>query len=104
MSLTASNFEIYDSKIYDNQADQASCLFVNNPAKDKQIKIDGTRFSNNVAGENALQIIYAYNFTISRCQFIKNEASRLSKNIFLVFSNVSIENTNFEDKLISSSI
>ena len=93
--LTASNFELVNSKLYENYADQGSCIYVNNPAKDKQIRIEGTTFLNNLAGENTLQIIYAYNFTIKRSEFIKNDASRVSKNIFIGFSNVSIETSNF---------
>lgn len=51
-----------------------------------------------------MQIIYAYNMTIKNSQFIKNKASKLSKNIFIGFSNVSITQCSFEDELMSASM
>ncbi len=40
---------------------------------------------------------YAYNVLISGCEFNFNEASALSKNIFLGFATVTISNTEFYD-------
>jgi hypothetical protein len=62
--LTGSYFELLNSYLSDNYADQGSCIYLNNPAKDNQIKIDRTKFINNNAGGNLMQIIYAYNLTI----------------------------------------
>ena len=37
--------------------------------------------------------------TIKKCQFTKNYASALSKNIFIGFSRLSIDSTTFQDSL-----
>ena len=44
--------------------------------------------------------MYAYNFTISKTQFFKNQATSLSKNLFIGFSNITIDSCSFEDSLI----
>ena len=41
--------------------------------------------------------MYAYNVLIQGCEFNYNEASELSKNIFLGFSTVTISNSEFTD-------
>jgi hypothetical protein len=44
--------------------------------------------------------MYAYRLSINKCFFIKNQAGKISKNIFLGFSNLSISNSQFEDNLL----
>ena len=44
--------------------------------------------------------MYAYKFSIINCYFWKNFATKISKNLFIGFSNLTIEKSNFEDNLI----
>ncbi len=46
--------------------------------------------------------MYAYLVTIYKTQFYKNRATSLSKNLFIGFSNVTIDTCTFEDSLIPS--
>ena len=53
--------------------------------------------------ENTVSIMDAYKMTINNCYFWKNYASKISKNIFIGFSNITIESSHFEDNLIPKS-
>ena len=45
--------------------------------------------------------MYAYNMSITKSSFVKNSAKDLSKNIFIGFSDLSIDQTTFEDELFN---
>ena len=62
--------------------------------------IANTKFFSNLANKNTINIMNTKNITIKDSNFDQNLASELSKNIFVGFSNISIDSCFFQDSLI----
>jgi hypothetical protein len=66
--------------------------------------IKKSKFYNNNAGQNTINIMYTKKIVINETTFIKNSATQLSKNIFAGFSELAINDCFFEDEIMSKSL
>eukprot|EP00347_Sterkiella_histriomuscorum_P005934 403354704 len=99
---SAAIFSIDSARIIENSSDEDSSVFyVLGSKSDSDIKITNSIIADNVSVKNTITFMYS-NLYINNTKFMNNLATQQSQNLFLGFSNVTINNCYFyQDKMSS---
>ncbi|CDW87963.1 UNKNOWN [Stylonychia lemnae] len=93
-----SNLQIRGSDFNENKAPENSVLEIQGSNLDYSVLIKSSNFFDNIATSNTLSLINT-NVLIQDCSFKSNLAQVSTKNILCEFSNLTVENTIFDDSL-----
>eukprot|EP00347_Sterkiella_histriomuscorum_P009701 403340212 len=95
--VTKSSFKIYNSSFFDNYANEDSVINVLESSDTFPLLIKNSRFYLNNAEKNTIQLMYVQAAFFEEVSFEMNIAKSLSKNLFIGFSNLTINNSRFID-------
>ena len=89
-------FTLFKDKFTLNEATEGSTVYMIDTSSETSFSITGCTFAENVAEHSTIVMIKSYG-AIERSQFIDNEATSYSQNIFMSMSTISISYCSFSD-------
>jgi len=98
---TGSYFDIDSSSFLSNYANSSSVIEVLGSSQTEELTINKCRFERNEAIESSISFMYARS-NITRSYFTRNKAEERTKNIFMGFSTIDIEDTTFRSTPVAS--
>jgi len=91
---TESYFEIESTAFLSNYANSSSVIEVLGSSATEELTLHQCRFERNEAFESSISFMYARS-NITRSYFTRNKAEERTKNIFMGFSTIDIEESTF---------
>ena len=98
---TESYFTLSTSELTENHANTSSVIDVIGSSSTLYNLLDVCTVKNNVAVQNTISLMYSLT-KIRGCTFEKNTAKERTKNLFMGFSTVNIEKSNFKDGTVTT--